>query len=216
MAVPGVRETDRAEGVGALGIVEAGQRVQSAVHLQQRLAKPRWAASFAGAGASAWALLSNSLAQELVPGRLFRCAMGVTCQLEVGEIGGRLRASSRLPNSSTSPSALASRPVQTRPSAAFFRLFRAKAPALAHQADKALIGVFHAQLNGFTHVIRQGTGQPDPHEVGGADAVGVPCTGRAPCRWWRICRTPDGAGEGGGRRRSCPHRRRSSEPPEAA
>ena len=55
----------------------------------------------------------------------------------------------------------------------FFRLFRAKAPALAHQADKALIGVFHAQLNGFTHVIRQGTGQPDPHEVGGADAVGV-------------------------------------------
>ena len=71
-------DTDRAEGTGALRIIEAGQGDPGRGSSPAAPCQSLRAASSAGAGQDAGAAVEQ-LAQELVPGGLFRC-YGVTCQ----------------------------------------------------------------------------------------------------------------------------------------
>ena len=159
-----------------------------------------------------------------MPGRCCQTARAGTCPwptlpvrwgdlptLEVGEIGGRLEGVIQIAELVHQPQCLGILPGPDPAFGGFFRLFRAKAAALAHQADKALIGVFHAQLNGFTHVIRQGTGQPDPTKsVVPTPSVCTPYWESALSMVANMPNTPMEPVRVVGRRRSCPHRRRSS------
>ncbi len=179
-------------------IVEAGEGIQRAVHLQQRLAEPGGQPALQVRGQRLGTAVEQ-LAQELVPSRLFRCYGGDLPALEVGQFGGRLEGVVEVAELVHQPQLLGILPGPDPAFGGFLRLFRAQATALAHQADEALVGVFHAELDGLAYVFRQGPGQADPHEVRGADAVGVhPILGECLLDGGEHAEHPDGAREGGG------------------
>ncbi len=178
-------------------VVEAGERVESAVHLAQRLAKAGRQPALQLRGEHAGAAVKQ-LAQELVLGGLLLLDGGDLPLLEVGQLGSGLDGvievaelihQTELLGILASPDAAFSR---------FLRLFRAQAAALAHQTDEALVGILDVKLDRLTDVFRQSAGQTDADIIGGADAVGVHAVlGERLVDGGEHAEYPDGAGEGG-------------------